>query len=1002
MKARPHAVLVAINTSKSRSNVTFGLNLTTIAHRARKQLPRDLEGVDYQWRLTDSGAGEDAFKFKPFKIRSPEAVEPDTTDLQMLIDLFPNQKTSLGWMRRQEQGRNFVLEANKDAVVPELGLRAEVCASSKVTLRGGICAHHPGFGKTILSLALIQSQYLQQCPSDIVHEIPDRVRGSAKGFLATPATLIVCPGTLVQQWVDEIKDKLGYSEGVYVIHKIKHFDELTVEDLGSAKIIILDRKLLTSEAYIERLAGFGALPEPVSYLGRPFRDWLQTATGRARENVGTLVSDGVKALRKALKERYERDIESDTFTAYVPSRRLRGKDYAPAAAKAEQKPGAQRASATLNTSNVGAPPFEVCLFNRIIYDEYHQCDAKELAAISNLQSDKTWGLSGTPAIGDCYEVAQNAKLLGIPLSVGSTRRGLMKAKSSREYFKDATSFERFDDALEKVSESNHRRTHEQCQSFLDIAVRRDVLDFSALEYEEHLVPVTLTLGHQVLYTELSTHLNTHEMRIKRGGSKTDREARHSQAVEDCATAEDALSKAAVYYPRIDHEKKSDDRDLDALIARRRKEIDALTGEIDHAIADAQFYEPENFASWKANRLNKNAIGDAGVSSIVKGIFDRHETSKTKPKQRKGEDEQKEGLLAYTSAANTILKRMLVSQASLRFTENVQEIQGTGSSESAAQHCSKADCDSSDAQDVAVSVQCGHVVCSTCYSAIKDRGHLYCPAQGCSAAMRTHHLLWRSKLAPSTPTNPAPFGAKIATALDILTKIRKKNGKAILFVHSESHLALVKDALDAREIASSIVSGRNAAKAVAEFQDARNNKTVIVLNASDETAAGLNLQTANHVIFLAPLLRDQQYAYDATMAQAKGRVLRHGQKKKVHIYRVFALNTIDVDILEHRERRTDALVEMNEGTIERPTGLERMEIDGEVGERERTQLVRDPRGKFSLRPQSWLICSGASQEEPDRLVAGGVGNAVGKGRRRVMGWEDFSSLVKFSRVYTEDD
>ena len=60
----------------------------------------------------------------------------------------------------------------------------------------------------------------------------------------------------------------------------------------------------------------------------------------------------------------------------------------------------------------------------------------------------------------------------------------------------------------------------------------------------------------------------------------------------------------------------------------------------------------------------------------------------------------------------------------------------------------------------------------------------------------------------------------------------------------------------------------------------------------------NLTNANHIIFLAPLVANSQYLYEASMLQAIRRSRRHGQEKAVYVYRFVALETIDVDILEH--------------------------------------------------------------------------------------------------------
>ncbi|KAI7150859.1 hypothetical protein KC352_g28633 [Hortaea werneckii] len=259
-------------------------------------------------------------------------------------------------------------------------------------------------------------------------------------------------------------------------------------------------------------------------------------------------------------------------------------------------------------------------------------------------------------------------------------------------------------------------------------------------------------------------------------------------------------------------------------------------------------------------------------------------------------------------------------------------------------------------------------------------------------MHSFHLLWKSKLGDPRRVDHKLYGAKVAEAMDILEDIERKSDQAILFVQDEEQLEQIEEALENRNLRAIVIDAKKAGEKIKDFQENPRN-TVLVLNASDETAAGLNLQMANHVIFLSPLLRDSQYLYESTMAQAIGRVRRHKQKKPIYVYRLVALDTIDVDILEHRERRVDALVERDCPPIERPSSSAVLDVNDEP-KKERTQLVKDKDGRFSLRPQSWLIKCGADQqmEEVDKV----------KGKNRVLGWEDFSSLIKFSKAYTEDD
>jgi superfamily II DNA/RNA helicase len=245
------------------------------------------------------------------------------------------------------------------------------------------------------------------------------------------------------------------------------------------------------------------------------------------------------------------------------------------------------------------------------------------------------------------------------------------------------------------------------------------------------------------------------------------------------------------------------------------------------------------------------------------------------------------------------------------------------------------------------------------------------------------LLWSHIL--DTTSKASPYGAKLDAAVRLLSDIRDKGEKAILFVQYSEQLDQADTALKHASIAATVVtSGNVAGQQIADFCKNNNNNTVLVLNASDETAAGSNIQAANHVIFLSPLLRENQYEYDSTMAQAIGRVRRHGQKRPIHVYRICALHTIDVDILEHRELRRDALTERNAPDIAPPLSTAMDHSDGvhDQANLQRVQLVKED-GKFSLRPKSWLYEDDVGDESDEQKM-----ERV-EGRDRA-GWEDFSS------------
>ncbi|CEH17129.1 dna repair protein rad8 [Ceraceosorus bombacis] len=75
---------------------------------------------------------------------------------------------------------------------------------------------------------------------------------------------------------------------------------------------------------------------------------------------------------------------------------------------------------------------------------------------------------------------------------------------------------------------------------------------------------------------------------------------------------------------------------------------------------------------------------------------------------------------------------------------------------------------------------------------------------------------------------------------------------------------------------------------------------LLLNIADESAAGSNLTVANHVIFLSPLIMEEAQQYHQTMEQARGRAIRFGQTKQVHIWRFACRDTIDAQTILARE------------------------------------------------------------------------------------------------------
>jgi hypothetical protein len=566
------------------------------------------------------------------------------------------------------------------------------------------------------------------------------------------------------------------------------------------------------------------------------------------------------------------------------------------------------------------------------------------------------------------------------------------------------------------AESNRHR--DVAQDFLDNFVRRNV-HTSPVGYDEHLWSVHLDFVDQILYFEIASQLNSWGIQGRKGNKfrQTDRETRLDRAVSECKSIEEALSKLALGMDRADEGKQCSD--VASLLAERRRESERLLADIRKAVPQAKIAEPKVFIHYQKSIVEDNSVGDVGVASTFRTICEETPpipTSSTAPKRERkcksqeSDDEDKSPKKKriernLTAALKIMVDQYAVSTRSLRYVENAQRLREgrpVACSNAACVHCTPGRKTTS---DFAVSSSCGHAICRNCFEDMAARSENACPTLGCAADMKAHNLLWSHKIAKCS-IEPASHGAKIRQVVNLLREIERLDQKAILFCQYEEHLDAIRIALEEEDIAASVVSGssRFAGKEIAEFRDPENKKTVIVLNASAETSAGLNLQNANHVIFLSPLLRMAQYQFEADVPQAIGRARREWQPERtVHVYHMLAVDTIEVDILEHRERRATPLTQrgvydvatQNEALKPKAGKSNRKGTMITAKEIERTHLVCEE-GNFSLQPLSWLACYGQERSQDDG------GSVRPKGRHRSIGWDHFGSLVQWSNAYVEDE
>ena len=142
-------------------------------------------------------------------------------------------------------------------------------------------------------------------------------------------------------------------------------------------------------------------------------------------------------------------------------------------------------------------------------------------------------------------------------------------------------------------------------------------------------------------------------------------------------------------------------------------------------------------------------------------------------------------------------------------------------------------------------------------------------------------------------------AKLDLLLETIDELREGRHRALVFSQFTQHLAIVREALDAKGISYQYLDGQTSAKQRMErvdaFQKGEGELFLISLKAG---GTGLNLTGADYVIHLDP------WWNPAVEDQATDRAHRIGQTRPVTVYRLVAKETIEEQILAlHGEKRT---------------------------------------------------------------------------------------------------
>lgn len=260
------------------------------------------------------------------------------------------------------------------------------------------------------------------------------------------------------------------------------------------------------------------------------------------------------------------------------------------------------------------------------------------------------------------------------------------------------------------------------------------------------------------------------------------------------------------------------------------------------------------------------------------------------------------LREQTHLLRRLSKELVARVRSLRFFEVVRKLQHNGDEAMAVVKASACGHYPRGSKIIPMAVLscCGHVSCHECMvEAVNDQRCV--KGDACHAPVRHTNIVKVSSLGIEGELSSGRYGAKLLHLVNLINTIPKME-RVLVFIQWDDLVSKLSEALTSGGISHAQLSGSVKARAntLDRFQSAgRDGVRVLLLKLNDASAAGSNLTTANHVIFLGPLFTPTLLNYKATETQAIGRIRRFGQQATVHIHRLLAQETIDETMFEGR-------------------------------------------------------------------------------------------------------
>ncbi|BGP45700.1 hypothetical protein JCM10450v2_001530 [Rhodotorula kratochvilovae] len=966
LKNRPAPIVVHTRQVGNDFQFKVALNAASLSHRVLAQLPPVSPDLTVpagkpvvSWRLiteatADLGPASDvSFTLKSNRL-DPEAANPK---LFKKFSLRTEQLRSLHWMIEQEKApQPWVEEEVAEALLPQLGWQAEAKATREVVVRGGVLADAVGYGKTAITIALIAARRKEDAK---LPEQTDRV--------PLKATLVVVPKHLFGQWGAEIAKFTGSELNFIAIDNVNKMKKYTVADFQAADVVIIAQSILQSERFWPYTADFAASRVDIKTdkkAGRYFRHCVAETMDALGEQVQRLSQEGSKAAFKAVTKARGNRSNVSADEEYIPLSRkkaarllpLNKKDKVPdpnfkappkpepgreGQAKIEADPwGFQDKDVRDDWTQLQGPPLAMFLWARVVLDEFSYIDGADLVGFHTCRGRSRWILSGTPPLRDFSEVKSIASLLHIHLGINDDSEGVADAVKTRN--SEATMAEKFRSYCDVRTRAWHTRRDQVAQRFLDQYARQNVAEIEDIPLETELVGVRLPGAEMAIYRELEHHLVAVDPGLAKiakvkAEKQSDRDKRLREALGQSKTPDEALLKRCSHFSLDLDEAQiagGEAPDVcDFIHDLRERQLEDCKAQVKlHLVGTAWLHRSceakhlfdevtsvkRNFSIW-VERLYGDGFGDAAANECLKelardaGVDDNGEMGPITSKLVKSK-EVKKHIKDFETRPDKYDDQMfshyrvnLVRLAGITLNKLTSELVGRYRSARYFDQVRTVLRKGNDDTDNAILSCCGHDGKLADVEEAVARGRCVDPT--CGAEVERHNLLTAESL--GTDRDSGHFGYKLETLVTLIEQT-PEDDRVIVFVQFDDLYDKVHETLTVYGIPTTVVRGTatQQSNAITSFQTVKKAKDqkVLLLLATDSSASGANLTSANWAFFVSPLFTDSKEKYKALSTQAIGRIHRYGQAKTARIVHLLTHATKDIEVFEERnDVNVDAVI-----------------------------------------------------------------------------------------------